>query len=31
MPSIVTVVHEQTGLGEPASQEAVEEIYKTQL
>ncbi|MBR1166152.1 MULTISPECIES: MSMEG_1061 family FMN-dependent PPOX-type flavoprotein [Bradyrhizobium] len=31
MPSIVTVVHEQTGLGEPASQEAVEELYKTQL
>ncbi|MGX1136532.1 putative pyridoxine 5'-phosphate oxidase superfamily flavin-nucleotide-binding protein [Bradyrhizobium ottawaense] len=31
MPSIVTVIHDQTGLGEPASQETVEEIYKTQL
>ncbi|UWU86371.1 pyridoxamine 5'-phosphate oxidase family protein [Bradyrhizobium yuanmingense] len=31
MPSIVTVIHEQTGLGEPASHEAVEELYKTQL
>jgi uncharacterized protein len=25
------VVHEQTGLGEPQSQEIVEELYKTQL
>src|SRR4051812_14810891 len=31
MPSIVEVVHEQTGLGEPQSQEIVEELYKTQL
>ncbi|KYG25415.1 hypothetical protein SE92_30600 [Bradyrhizobium sp. AT1] len=31
MPSIVTVIHDQTGLGEPASQESVEELYKTQL
>lgn len=31
MPSIVEVIHEQTGLGEPQSQEIVEELYKTQL
>lgn len=31
MPSIVTVIHDQTGLGDPASQETVEELYKTQL
>ncbi len=31
MPSIVEVIHDQTGLGEPQSQQAVEELYKTQL
>jgi PPOX class probable FMN-dependent enzyme len=31
MPSISTVIHDQTSLGEPESQEAVEERYKTQL
>jgi hypothetical protein len=31
MPSIGTIIHDQTGLGEPASQETVEELYKTQL
>ncbi|MBW7975092.1 MSMEG_1061 family FMN-dependent PPOX-type flavoprotein [Bradyrhizobium sp. BR 10289] len=31
MPSIVEIVHEQTGLGEPQPQETVEELYKTQL
>ncbi|MBR0752202.1 pyridoxamine 5'-phosphate oxidase family protein [Bradyrhizobium jicamae] len=30
-PSISTVIHEQTSLGEPESQEAVYERYKTQL
>jgi PPOX class probable FMN-dependent enzyme len=31
MPSIGAIIHDQTGLGEPASQETVEELYKTQL
>ena len=31
MPSIGQVIHDQTGLGEPESQEIVEERYKTQL
>ena len=31
MPSITEVIHDQTGLGEPQSQEIVEELYKTQL
>jgi hypothetical protein len=31
MPSISTVIHEQTSLGEPESQQAVYERYKTQL
>lgn len=31
MPSIVEIIHEQTSLGEPQSQEIVEELYKTQL
>ena len=31
MPSIAQVIHDQTGLGEPESQEIVEERYKTQL
>lgn len=31
LPSIGTIIHDQTGLGEPASQETVEELYKTQL
>jgi hypothetical protein len=31
MPSIVEVIHDQTGLGEPESQEIVEERYKQQL
>ena len=30
-PSISTVIHEQTSLGEPETQEAVYERYKTQL
>jgi uncharacterized protein len=31
MPSISTVIHDQTSLGEPESQEVVYERYKTQL
>ena len=31
MPSISTVIHDQTSLGEPESQEIVEARYKTQL
>jgi hypothetical protein len=31
MPSISTVIHDQTKLGEPESQEVVYERYKTQL
>jgi PPOX class probable FMN-dependent enzyme len=31
MPSISQVIHDQTSLGEPESQAAVEERYKTQL
>lgn len=31
MPSIGEVIHDQTGLGEPESQEAIYERYKTQL
>jgi hypothetical protein len=31
MPSITEVIHEQTGLGEPQSQDVVEALYKTQL
>ena len=31
MPSITEIIHEQTSLGEPQSQEIVEELYKTQL
>ena len=31
MPSIGEVIHDQTGLGEPESQEVVYERYKTQL
>ena len=31
MPSIGQVIHDQTGLGEPESQEVVYERYKTQL
>ncbi len=31
MPSICTVIHEQTSLGEPDSQDVVYERYKTQL
>ncbi|MDE5445822.1 hypothetical protein GWG65_31335 [Bradyrhizobium sp. CSA207] len=31
MPSIVEIIHEQTSLGEPESQDVVEERYKTQL
>jgi hypothetical protein len=31
MPSIGQVIHDQTGLGDPESQEAVYERYKTQL
>jgi len=31
MPSISEVIHEQTGLGEPESQQITEERYKTQL
>jgi len=31
MPSISQVIHDQTSLGEPESQEIVEERYKTQL
>ena len=31
MPSVAQVIHDQTGLGEPESQEIVEERYKTQL
>jgi len=31
MPSISTVIHEQTSLGEPESQDVVYERYKTQL
>jgi len=31
MPSISQVIHDQTSLGEPESQEIVEELYKTQL
>lgn len=31
MPSIGTVIHEQTGLGEPESQDVIEARYKTQL
>ena len=31
MPSVSTVIHDQTGLGEPESQEIVMERYKTQL
>ena len=31
MPSISEVIHDQTSLGEPESQEIVEERYKTQL
>ncbi|MGV7216915.1 MSMEG_1061 family FMN-dependent PPOX-type flavoprotein [Bradyrhizobium sp. UFLA05-112] len=31
MPSIVQVIHDQTGLGEPESQDVVEARYKTQL
>jgi PPOX class probable FMN-dependent enzyme len=31
MPSVSQVIHDQTGLGEPESQEIVEERYKTQL
>jgi PPOX class probable FMN-dependent enzyme len=31
MPSISQVIHDQTGLGEPESQEVVEARYKTQL
>jgi hypothetical protein len=31
MPSIAEVIHDQTGLGDPESQEVVYERYKTQL
>ncbi|WP_271669242.1 hypothetical protein [Bradyrhizobium sp. CCBAU 51627] len=31
MPSISHIVHDQTSLGEPGSQEIAEERYKTQL
>jgi hypothetical protein len=31
MPSISTVIHDQTKLGEPESQDVVYERYKTQL
>ena len=31
MPSIGQVIHDQTGLGEPESQQVVEERYRTQL
>lgn len=31
MPSISQVIHEQTGMGEPESQEAVDARYRTQL
>ena len=31
MPSISQVIHEQTSLGEPESQQVVEERYRTQL
>ena len=31
MPSISQVIHDQTSLGEPESQEIVEERYKAQL
>lgn len=31
MPSVTQIVHDQTGLGEPDNQEAVEAIYRTQL
>jgi hypothetical protein len=31
MPSISQVIHDQTSLGEPESQEVVEARYKTQL
>ena len=31
MPSVTEVIHDQTGLGEPESQEVVYERYKTQL
>jgi uncharacterized protein len=31
MPSIGQVIHDQTGLGEPESQQVIEERYRTQL
>ncbi|MDE2377785.1 pyridoxamine 5'-phosphate oxidase family protein [Bradyrhizobium sp.] len=31
MPSVSTVIHDQTGLGEPESQKSVEARYRTQL
>ena len=31
MPSISQVIHDQTSLGEPESQDVVYERYKTQL
>jgi hypothetical protein len=31
MPSVAEVIHDQTGLGDPESQDAVYERYKTQL
>ena len=31
MPSIGEVIHDQTGLGEPESQDVIYERYKTQL
>jgi hypothetical protein len=31
MPSIGQVIHDQTGLGDPESQDAIYERYKTQL
>ncbi len=31
MPSVSTVIHDQTGLGEPEGQDVVEARYKTQL
>jgi PPOX class probable FMN-dependent enzyme len=31
MPSVTTLIHDQTGLGEPESQDAVEARYRTQL
>jgi len=31
MPSIGELIHDQTGLGEPESQDVIYERYKTQL